>query len=33
MTVHGTRRGYQYAKCRCELCRQWMRDAAKVRRD
>ena len=33
MTVHGTSRGYQYAKCRCELCRQWMRDAAKVRRD
>ena len=33
MIAHGTRRGYQYAKCRCELCRQWMRDAAKVRRD
>ncbi len=33
VTAHGTGRGYQYAKCRCELCRQWMRDAAKVRRD
>ena len=32
MTVHGTSRGYQYAKCRCDQCRQWMRDAAKARR-
>ena len=32
MTVHGTSRGYQYAKCRCDQCRQWMRDTAKARR-
>lgn len=33
MTVHGTSRGYQYGKCRCDQCRQWMRDTAKARRD